>query len=207
MGRFIKTSWDVDDYRFKNNEQLKVWEDNVRFLIEKGYIVQPIVTVNIQTIKHNPYELLSYFKDFGINIVNFERITETGKASKVKVKPTNREIDNWLYKAYKISKELDMHIPLFDELVAISKGAEPLGCRRRECMQSVRTLNTDGSIGACPNCSDNMNLDELIKLEKTIPNQCKFCKFYKICKGDCCQLKFDETGCPGLTNIYEELLK
>ena len=215
--KFLKTSWDVDDYRFTTKEQLELWEKNVKLLLEKEFIVQPIVTVNTQTIKHDPKELLEYFKSFRIKIVNFERITETGRAAKVKVKPTNREIDEWLYKAYLISKELDIVIPLFNELEhALTDGF--IGCRKRQCMKNVRTLNTDGSIGACPNCSDICITDKygkyqeenehyLLDMENELPIKCKFCEFYKICHGDCCQLKWDETGCPGLTLIYKDLLK
>ena len=215
--KFIKTSWDVDSYRFNNNEQLKLWENNVKLLIKEGFNIQPIITINNETIKHNPIEILSYFKNLDIHNLNFERITETGKAAKIKVKPTNREIDEWLYQAYISSLDLDIEVSLFNELkYAITDGF--IGCRKRECMQNVRTINTDGSIGACPNCSDlyliekdgiyNKEIEnELIQKEKTVPNQCKFCRFYKICNGDCCQLKFDETGCPGLIKIYEELLK
>lgn len=214
--KFIKTSWDVDDYRFKTKNQLELWEKNVKLLIEQGFTIQVIITVNNQTIQYNPYEQLMYFKNLGINIINYERITETGRAAEVKVKPTNREIDDWLYKAFIASKELNINIPLFDELVNYKQGF--LGCRKRECMQNVRTLNADGSLGACPNCSDKIILDKdnnhnkeleenLVTMEKMLPMSCKFCKFYKICHGDCCQLKFDETGCPGLTKIYEEILR
>jgi len=214
--KFIKTSWDVDDYRFKTKDQLNLWEINIRKLIKLGFNIQVIVTVNNQTVLHKPKELLTYFKALGIHIVNFERITETGRAAEVKVKPTNREIDDWLYEVFIVNKEFQLEIPLFEELIHYKQ--DFFGCRRRECMQNVRTLNTDGSLGACPNCSDkiiktkdniyNKNLeDTLIKIEKSIPNPCKFCKFYKICNGDCCQLQFDETGCPGLTKIYEEILR
>ena len=39
-------------------------------------------------------------KDLGISTVNFERITLTGRATMNNVKPTNREVDDWMYAAY-----------------------------------------------------------------------------------------------------------
>jgi len=213
--KFIKTSWDVDDYRFKTSNQLELWENNVKLLLKEGFTIQPIITVNNQTILHDPKELFEYFKNLNIKNINFERITEAGRATQVKVKPTNRETDDWLYKVYLLNKEYNFDIPIFNELLESYKIGYS-GCRKRECMQDVRTINTDGSIGACPNCSNvyiidkegNYNQEQentLIKMEKDINIQCRCCKFYKICHGDCSQLAWDETGCPGLTKILENI--
>lgn len=217
--KFIKTSWDVDNYRFKTKEQLNLWENNIKFLLNKGFDVEVLITVNNLLIKHKPEEIVDYFVDLGIKTINFERITENGRANKVKVKPTNRETDSWLYEVYKYNKSLN--IPLIDELVSISQGAEPLGCRRRECMKCVTTINSNNTVGTCPNMAKDQPIgkyenneviyndkqDELIKLEKNINNKCLVCRFYKICKAECCQLQFDETGCPGLTEIMRNIIK
>lgn len=216
--KFIKTSWDVDEYRFKNKDQLHLWENNVKFLLSEGFEVEVLITINNLLIKHDPKEILDYFKGLGIKIINFERITENGRASEVKVKPTNREADEWLYKIYKYNTELS--IPIIDELVDISKGAEPSGCRKRECMKCVLTINSNNTIGTCPNIAKIQPIGkyendiimysdkqkDLIKVEKNVNFKCLMCRFYNICKADCCQLKFDETGCPGLTNILKELV-
>lgn len=216
--KFIKTSWDVDNYRFKNKQQLDKWEENVKFLIEQGFNVEAIITVNTDTIKHNPKEIIDYMYDLGIRCINFERITETGRASKIKVKPLNRDTDNWLYEAYMYNKEKHISIPLFDELEAIVKGAEPIGCRLRQCMKNVRTINANNTLSTCPNmCNeiigkydgeyhyDEENHNKLIQFERIKNNRCLVCKYYNICKGDCCQLTFDESGCPGLRKILKEL--
>ena len=214
--RFIKTSWDIGDYRFKTPEQQHIWEKNVNILLYYGFDVEVIITVNNQLTQAMPQNILNYMYEMGIRCINFERITENGRAKEVKVKPTNREIDDWLYEAYTYNNEhTHLIIPIFDELVAISKGAEPLGCRRRECMKVVTTINSNNTIATCPNISnivigdkDNYYKDkhqELIDMENKRDNRCLICKYYNICRGECCQLKYDETGCPGLTRILESL--
>lgn len=214
--KFFKTSWDVEDYRFRNISQKELWENNIKYLLSLGFLIQPIITVNLQTIQYSPSDLFEYFKHLGISTVNFERITETGRASIIKVKPTNRQVDEWLWQVYIINKsKYNFYIPLFAEL-EYAKTNGFVGCRKRECMQTVRTINTDGSVGACPNCADIYIIDktgqyntdtekDLILKEKTVTDTCMFCKYYDICNGDCCQLSFDETGCPGLIKIYQEL--
>ncbi len=220
--KLIKTSWDVDSYRF-NEEQLKLWENNVKFLLGLGYDIEPIITINTDIIKHSPKEILEYIKNFCKGSINFERITDTGRAITNSTRPTNREVDSWLYEAYIYNKEnTKLLITLFDELEGIAQGQEPIGCKRRECMQCVTTIMSDNTIGTCPNSTvnnriaikDNNKLvyntelyEKLIKAEKLFNHKCLTCKFYKICHGECCQLRFDETGCPGLLKILEHIKK
>lgn len=221
--KLIKTSWDVDNYRFMNNTQLSMWENNVKYLLELGYDIEPIITINNETIKHSPEEILNYIKDFCKGFINFERITDTGRATANSIKPTNREVDNWLYEAYIYNKNnTKLSIALFTELEGIAQGQEPIGCKRRECMQRVTTIMSDNTVGTCPNSTVNNKIvtiengkhiyhedlyQQLVKAEKLVKNQCLACKFYGMCKGECCQLKFDETGCPGLLKILTHLEK
>lgn len=214
--RFLKTSWDVGDYRFKTPEEAHLWENNVISLIERGFDVEVIITVNNQLTLTIPQNILNYMYEIGVRWVNFERITENGRASEVKVKPSNREADDWLYEAFIYNKEVThLHIPIFDELEAISKGAEPIGCRRRECMKCIKTINSNNTLATCPNISnivigDKTNYykdkhQELIDIENKRDNRCLVCRYYNICNGDCCQLKYDETGCPGLLKVLRYL--
>lgn len=216
--KFIKTSWDVDSYRFKNKQQLDKWESNIKYLLDQGFNVEVIITVNTNTIKHSPSEIMDYMSNLGIKCINFERITETGRAAEVKVKPLNCETDKWLYEAFQYNKCKQFSIPLFDELKAIVEGAEPIGCRLRQCMRNVRTLNANNTLSTCPNMADvtigkydgeykynESEHQKLIEFEKKKSLRCLTCKYYNICKGDCCQLQFDESGCPGLRKILEEI--
>lgn len=216
--KFIKTSWDVDNYRFVNDEQKEKWASNVKFLLTKGFNIQVIVTLNKYTLLYEPREIIEYFKKLGLKYINFERITETGRASVVKVKPNNSDVDQWLTNAYIYANKCnDVEIQIFKELEDIIKGNKPVGCRQRECMKNVITVNSDDTIATCPNISNihiinsngyNKELHQsLINNEKKVDRRCLTCSFYNICRGDCCQLKFDDTGCPGLKNVMTKMLE
>jgi len=71
--------------------------------------------------------------ELSIANVNFERLTLTGNASDGKLKPTNREIDEWLFNAYLIAKENNVKVPLFEGIENSIDGFL-VGCRARKCM-------------------------------------------------------------------------
>ena len=216
---FIMTSWDAG-IRFVGKQE-NVWKKNILKLHENGIIVQPIVCVTNVLIKKEPTELFDMFDELNIKHVNFERLTLTGNAADGVLKPTNREIDEWLFKAYLESKERNIKVPLF-ESVENSVDGFFVGCRARMCMQNVVTINPDGTIAACPNAakcwyatltgigtfniSRPANKQHLDNIEKHKEYTCSICKFYKYCNGDCCQLQHDQSGCPGMKRIYEYLL-
>lgn len=213
----ILTSFDYGDLRFKTRGQLELWERNVRNLIGMGIGVQPIVCLTSHVVSSvNPTDTFDYFKDLGIQRFNFERITNTGRARDTGIRPMNRDLDCWLLDAYVKCKESGLTCELF-EGVERSVNGELIGCRARRCMRTVVTINPDGSISSCPNVADktygNVNSsevdlevrDRLVKQECNINPLCHMCKFFKQCNGDCCQLEFDSTGCPGMTKLYEHL--
>jgi len=209
----ILTSWDYD-IRFKTSNELSLWENNVKNILAHGIDIQPIICVTNKLIENkSPKDLYNYIKSLGLHRLNFERITDTGRAIKNKLRPNNKSMREWLYKAY-IDKD-NLLIPLFDSIERSINGIF-LGCRARQCMQNVITINPDGTIAACPNTANKQfgdlnNIDEekrnqLINFEKHVNVKCLICRYYKYCNGDCCQLRFDETGCPGLKEIYEKIL-
>lgn len=214
----ILTSWDYK-IRFKDNQQ-SLWENNVKYLIEKGIQVQPIVCLTNLLIENlKPEDIFSYFKRFNIKRFNFERITNTGNALINNLRPTNEDLQNWLLSAYKIyEKQNDIEIPLFTGLEYSLKGIF-LGCRNRQCTNNVITINPNGTIASCPNTADytfndiftnNLQVskkDYITNKENSKDLRCLICEFYKYCNGDCFQLEFDNTNCPGLKKLYEYLLK
>ena len=222
--KFISTSWDAGDVRFKTPEQKELWEKNVRHLLMNGINIQPICTVTTELIKEDPEQLMEYFHELGVKYLNFERLTVTGRAvDNVYLKPTNRQAESWLFKVYKLNKEKGyFEIPLFTGIDQSLFGNH-IGCRARQCVKNVRTINPDFSIGSCPNCAhipvDVMyseetrmigssietidKYDNLLKEEANVDMGCLLCTHYKECNGDCFQLKWDETGCPGFPTIYE----
>ena len=219
--KLIKTSWDVDNYRFQTSQMKSLWEENVKTLLEKDFDVQVIITLNKETLTHEPSEILEYMKNLGVRNINFERITETGRAFYTKVKPLNKDIDEWLTKAYLQNAKTKLNVVIFDELKNIINGIETNGCRQRKCMQNVITINPDGTIATCPNISDKhigtiVNgkacytedlKQQLIKKEQKVSQECSLCQFYAVCHGECCQLESDETGCPGLKKLIETMLE
>lgn len=213
----ISTSWDYK-IRFATDAQLKLWENNVRLLFNNGIIVAPIVSVTQYLIDaYTPERLFKYFLTMGIDRINFERITETGRALINHLKPLNKNGNQWLYNAYLKSKEMGIFVPLFNGLEESILNHNKVGCRKRACQRNVITINPDGKIAGCPNCSnktygtldgniDQTVYDKLVKEEELKNNGCYICELYEYCNGDCFQLKWDESGCPGLKQIIERIL-
>lgn len=212
----IMTSYDFGDLRFSNDNERNLWINNVKLLHKENIEVQPIICLTDYVIKNiNPQEIFDFFNNLNIKRFNIERITETGRATINKVKPSNKDQDLYLFELYKLyEKNTDIIIPLFEGVENSIKGIF-LGCRARECMKRVITINPNGTIASCPNMANNIygnlnqiNVDlknKLINFEKQIPASCLICKYFTYCNADCCQLKFDETGCPGMKSIYEYL--
>lgn len=225
--KLILTSWDYN-IRFKTDVQELTWEYNVQLLKDKGFNVQPIITITKPLIENmKPMEIFGYMKALGLNRLNFERLTPNGNAVKneAMIRPTNRQVDAWLAQAYKDYKLRfnEFEVPLFIGL-ELAKQGELTGCRARQCTCNVRTINTRGDVATCPNIAkclilpnlmrhDNdmyirkfrENLDTLQATESTRHDECYICPHFKICNGDCFQLAWDSTGCPGLRGILEVL--
>lgn len=215
----VSTSWDYK-IRFANNEQEQLWENNVKLLLKHNINVAPIVSITSLLINETtPYEILLKFKDMGITRMNFERLTETGRASDNKsLKALNKDVDEWLYQAYITAKELDVVVSLFDGLKQAIFDNNFVGCRKRECQKNVITINPDGTIAGCPNCSNNIygNIDgryneqlfnKFALKEEIKSNDCYLCDLYEYCNGDCFQLQWDKTGCPALKKIIKSMIE
>lgn len=216
--KLISTSWDYK-IRFQNEKQLKLWETNLTTLISSGFDVQPIISINKFLINDlTPKQLFSYFKKFNLNKLNFERITETGNALQTNVKANNSDIDKWLFNAYiENAQNFQFTIPLFESCEMSVFKNTLIGCRKRSCQKDIITINPDGSICGCPNSyqftygnidgtTDNKIYNNLINKEAIRNNNCYICKYFKYCNGDCCQLNWDKTGCPGMPSIFEYLI-
>ncbi len=217
--QFIQTSWDYK-IRFKNEKQESLWRNNVLTLITQGFTVQITVCLTNLLIENlRAKDLFEYFDTtFSLNNIclNFERITLTGNAKLNQLRPSNAQLNKWLLDAYIISMPFRESISLFSNIDNSMHGVF-VGCRARQCTKNVITINPDGSVASCPNTA-NMpyaTIDDLlkqnvqekrtiwIKQEQTKRNECYMCEYYKFCNGDCFQLSWDETGCPGPKAIYE----
>lgn len=213
----IMTSWDKK-IRFANSAQEDLWKKNVKTLIQSGIAVQPIVCITKELVCENPSSVFQIMQHLGIKTMNFERITKTGRAKECDIAPSNADVDHWLHLAWKTHREYDLHVPLFDSIEQSCRGFL-IGCRARQCMKTVITINPDGSVAACPNTANNIigtvtangfqfneRREMQCKFEETIHKKCYICKYFRYCNGDCCQLSYDQSGCPGLVSIYKEIL-
>lgn len=213
----ISTSWDYK-IRFADSQQ-QLWENNCQTLLTLGCDVIPIITVTTELLKMQPIKLVSYFADLGIQHINFERLTLTGRAVKNNyLQPTNREIDEWLYQFYRISQSYKLRVSLFESIYEAIHSNQLIGCKARQCQKTVTTINPDGSIAGCPNTAD-IRLGDVVNgydrelyqiaqnCETLKTTECYLCKYFKYCNGECFQLQSDETGCPGLKKIMDDMLR
>lgn len=213
----VSTSWDYK-IRFITSNQEKLWRKNVSKLLEENINVAPIITLSKYIIEDlKPSSLINMFKSIDVKQINFERLTETGNAKENSLKANNKDIDNWLLDAYKSYEGSGIRIPLFESVEQSVNNNILIGCRKRECQSHVITINTDGSISGCPNCYDctygnvdgkfDTNKYNALNAKESIrDNRCYLCEHYKVCNGDCCQLSWDNTGCPGMPSIFNYLL-
>lgn len=232
--KLLLTSWDYK-IRFEQvgkRDNLKTWEKNVRKVLERGIKVQPIVSLTkILLEEKTPEDIFSYMYELGVRNLNFERLTCNGRAkdNSEKLMPTNAQVDDWLCEAYKLWKEkyTDVYVPILDALEWAAEGTY-IGCRERRCVQNVRTFNPDGSMATCPNIpldtvgniekmktvyeidgviEGNKKFNDLRRREEIKHDECYTCEYYNICNGDCFQLGWDDTGCPGLKKTIVEVYK
>lgn len=228
----VLTSWD-HKIRFKPESYETTWRNAVKRIVENGIGVQPIVSLTKILIEEKtPYDIFTYMDELGVKHLNFERLTCTGRAeyNADELMPTNEQVDNWLCEAYKLWKTNFKHIyvPLLDGLEWAAWEGKYVGCRARQCTRVVRTFNPDGSMATCPNIptdtvgnirriksveevgnviEGNKKYKALVNKELVKDNRCYSCEFYSICNGDCFQLRWDDTGCPGLKKTIVEVLK
>lgn len=226
----LSTSWDYK-IRFANERQELQFESNFRYLVNNHFDVRPIVTVTRPLIENmTPSQVLEYFSDLGATAMNFERLTTTGRAAEHEreLRPTNKDMSDWLYEAYIANRDkYHLTIPLFSSLEDSVKNGRLTGCRARQCSKDVITINPDGSVSACPNIANKVymnleysklgtNLEEvrgpslmfqaICNKEALRDNNCYTCEYFKYCNGDCFQLESDETGCPGLKKVIQEII-
>lgn len=207
----ICTSWDPE-FRFRNSES-DVWESNVRSLIENGIEVQCIICVSRPLLKMEPRQVYEKMMNLGIKRINFERLTLNGAVLGSSLRPSNKEQDEWLFRAYMAYLENDAYTPLFSSVEA-SMVHKLQGCRARRCTSNVRTINPDLTVSGCPNTAHRsagtvrsiVRLDLEAKKEHTFQSSCLVCPYFAFCNGDCYQLSHDETGCPGMKSIYSYLM-
>lgn len=222
----VRVSFDIG-IRFNNIKNLLLWYKNIKILNDNNiHIILNICLTSTFINKIHPLKLLRFLKSLKIKEYRFERITETGNAKINNYLIADYlQLDNWLCLLYKYNK-LDKFKNIYcGEFKMILHGIlnHPNYCYGIECCKSVLTVNSNGTIGGCPNeARDNIfgniksNLDDIImEASKFLNNNCKFhktecltCEFFSRCREYCRAFNWQNNICPypkKLSNIiYEE---
>lgn len=217
---FIKTSWDYK-IRFLTDGMLDLWESNVKTLLSRGIYVQVIICLTSYLINEvSPLELLEYFKNLGIQSINFERLTPNTTNDKILI-PDYKKQNDWLYELCQLNDENKyVTIGMFEYIKSAINGTL-IGCSKRRCMQDVLTINANGTIGGCPNtanchCFGNIYSDIkelntspcrlcLIQKEQIKDSRCFLCEMFNFCNGDCHQLEWQGDICPAPKSVMKYL--
>lgn len=217
---FIKTSWDYK-IRFLDDNSYNLWKQNIKTLKDNGVIIQVIVCLTSLLINEvSPYEFLKLFKDLGIDIISFERLTSNTTDEKWLI-PDYKKQDEWIFNVYKINEqEFHLSLGLVTDIINAINGSF-LGCRERKCMQKVITINADGTIGGCPNTALKKPFGNIyntsgeifnnpcrlcsIQNEQIRDTRCYTCELFNICNGDCHQLSWQDDVCPAPKKLMYEL--
>ena len=212
IGPFIKTSWDWK-IRYSNDDQEDLWYNNVRMLTLSGVTVKVITCLTKPLLDELiPESYLFIMHAAGIQHVSFERLTSNTTDDKSLI-PSIEEVDNWLLRLYELN---DLQNSFFSDIVAACKH-NFIGCRKRECMSNVLTINANGTIGACPNSSiqnwffdldGNKNTElrrNLIAKEAQRNPGCYTCELFPECNGDCHQLDWIDGKCYVPKKLFQRI--
>lgn len=213
----IGTSWD-NWIRFGNEAQLKLWKSNLAKLHAAGAYISLKVSVSKQLVDSSPDWFLDQMDELPVDTISLERITVGGNAVIDNgVFPNNEDQDLWyleLYKRY-FARKPAYKISTLDTLKEkIQTNQVKVDTNCRNCEQNLVTINSNGTLGGCPNVATEKNhatIQESAKVfltsegrinditkELNFPEGCLRCDVFDICGGDCHRLPWKDGRCGGL---------
>jgi radical SAM protein with 4Fe4S-binding SPASM domain len=223
----IGTSWDPT-IRFANEKQRKLWEDNVKELVSKGFHLKAFISLSKDVVNMSPRFITDYMMNLGIKELSWERITGNGNALLYgdKLYPTNKELQDFFMRCHTECADLRGEFEdVFMETVynKFEKGLLHQGTFCRDCEQKLFTINATGTIAGCPNAAPtdyyghiNQSVDEVINTPKrgeVIAKElflrdprCYTCPVFGYCGSDCHQLEWQDDVCPAPKTLMMELL-
>lgn len=220
----IGTSWD-HWIRWTTDKQRALWKSNLELLSSHDIHIGLKVSVSKQLVDHSVDWFLDQMESFAVDEVSLERLTMDGNAlQNTDVFPDNEAQDNWyleLYKRYK-ARNGRVKISTLDTIEAKLKyGMVKVDTNCRNCEQNLVTINSDGSLGGCPNVATARNHAHLndgvqeflisngrlneIATELTWPDECIGCDVFDLCGGDCHRLPWKDGRCGGLKNTLRHM--
>lgn len=220
----IGTSWD-NWIRWDNTKQFDLWCKNVKRLRDEGVFIHLKVSVSRDLIATSPDWFLDKMESIGVDDIALERLTAGGNTdNNLSVFPNNEDQDNWylaLYLRYKERKP-SFTIKTLDILeMKLRTGLVKVDTNCRNCEQNLVTINSNGTLGGCPNVAAERNhatledpvevflsssgrLDEIVK-ELDFSEICIQCDVFDLCGGDCHRLPWQGYRCGGLKNTLRYL--
>lgn len=220
----IGTSWD-HWIRFGNEKQLALWKSNLIKLKSHGVTIHLKVSISKQLVDMTPDWFLDQIESFGVTDVALERLTVGGNSAyNPDVFPDNNDQDNWylaLLKRYKERKP-SFEITTLDNLIMkIKYNMVKVDTNCRNCEQNLVTINSNGTLGGCPNMAAEHNHStikesavEFIESEGRVSEivaeldfqpGCLHCDVFDLCGGDCHRLPWQDGRCGGLKNTLRYL--
>lgn len=217
----VATSWDPR-IRFENQNQIDLFESNVKLLLDRGYNIRLFVTLTKDVVNMGPLALLEYVRDLGVQELSLERVTNDGHAIVNDVTPSNLELQYYFLEMHNTNTR-DWVKNLFMESVYVKfeNNYNSASTFCRDCEQKLFTINADGTIAGCPNTAPTMHyatLDttkeeilsnskrcNIIASELTRDPRCLSCNVYKYCNGDCHQLQWQGDICPAPKLLMRKL--
>lgn len=211
----IRTSYDRV-IRFPDSESLSKWEHNVREIDKSKLMVNICLTTEL--ICQPPAQLLDYISSLGVNRIHFERLTLTGNALNNRhLVPSYDSVDDWLCDLYQCSKSYNIYNNFFKD-IELGLHHTPANCRAKTCQLNTITINSDGTIGSCPNDSNTKYFATLdtsplevvnrkLSTKCTVNTKCLVCELYSVCRGECCQLPWQGQRCPYPKNLSKMIEK
>lgn len=223
----IGTSWDPT-IRFANERQRKLWEDNVKELVSRGFYIKAFISVSKDVVEMSPREIAEYMMSLGVKEISWERITGNGSAllNADKLYPTNSKLQDFFMRVHK--ENYDLRETFYDTFMEtiyekFEKGLLFQGTFCRDCEQKLFTINADGTIAGCPNAAptdhyghietpavdviNSPKRQEVIACEVFERDpRCYTCPVFAYCHSDCHQLEWQEDVCPAPKTLMMELL-
>lgn len=196
--------------RFLTSNEYAMWLGNLKMAVYQGLKPYLIITLSkkyIETVK--PQELIDFLTTENIWGFHFEPLTRDGLATENwnDIKPDPVQYDLWktdfadLFIKHHIYNIIEKSDIVNKSRVFIDGGF--VGCCTRSCYMSVLTINSNGTIGGCPNRSLVQRYGDLdddfetilqspvrreqILRERVRRAECLACDVFKHCNGGCIQ--------------------
>lgn len=220
----VGTSWDPW-IRWANEKQSDLWRKNIAHLSSLGCKIHLKVSVSAQMVASSPDWFIDQIEQMGVYDVSLERLTMGGNSvDNPLIFPRNEEQDNWylaLYLRYKERKP-NFQLRTMDLLEQkLKMGMVKVDTNCRNCEQHLVTINSNGTLGGCPNMASEHRhatledpvdvflesdgrVNEIVK-ELNFSETCVRCDVFDLCGGDCHRLPWQEGRCGGLKNTLRYL--